>query len=78
MNISDLSDEVALEPGGFPIPPAPGTRHPRPVRTLGEVGPVPRVLVKLTVAQSGAVQPRHGEVEVSLCGEVAEEEGGGQ
>lgn len=59
------------------LPPS-GAGHPLPGHILRKVRSVGWVLKKFTVAQAGAVHPGDGEVEVSLPGEVAEEEGGGQ
>lgn len=55
-----------------------GAGHPLPGHIFGEVRGVGRVLKQLTVAEARAVHPGDGEVEVSLSGEVAEEESGGQ
>ncbi len=55
-----------------------GAGHSLPGHIFGEVRGVGRVLKQLAVAEAGAVHPGDGEVEVSLSGEVAEEESGRQ
>lgn len=55
-----------------------GAGHPLPVHLIRKVRRVSGVLEQLTVAESGAVHPGDGEVQVPLSGEVAGEESGGQ
>lgn len=58
--------------------PSIGARDPLPGHIVGKVRGVGRVLKQLTVAETRAVDPGDGEVQVPLSGEVAEEERGGQ
>lgn len=55
--------------------PAPGAADSLPGHGAGEVGGVVGVLVELTAAQAASGLPRDGEVQVPLCGQVAEQEG---
>lgn len=59
------------------LPPL-GAGNPLPGHIFGEVRGVGRVLEEFTVAETGAVHPGDGEVEVALSGEVTEKEGGGK
>lgn len=60
------------------VHPPVGAGHPHSGRIFRKVRGVGRVLKEFTVAQTGAVHPGDGKVQVPLTGEVTEEEGGRQ